>query len=46
MSKGSEGPERGKGGKGPDGPENRRPAVRARSRSADAVKRKVLEGER
>ena len=44
-SKGSEGPEKGKGSKGPDGPENRRPAVRARSRSADAVKRKALEGE-
>ena len=44
-SKGSEGPEKGKASKGPDGPENRRPAVRARSRSADAVKRKALEGE-
>ena len=34
-----------KGSKGPESAENRRPAVRARSRSADAVKRKALEGE-
>ena len=41
MSKGSEGPEKGKGSKGPE-----KNGVKAKSRSADAVKRKALEGER